>query len=257
MSISALPLLLLLLVVVGAQQERTICAGINGIPGQHGTPGAPGRDGRDGEGSGPRDPPTVRSWCDTITRSLTRATGAPGAKGDVGARGLTGGPGLQGKLGPLGQPGLAGTLGVPGEQGERGEKGERGESGVGPRSAFSAKVGAYTPAAGSPVTFNVIITNPQGHYNPGTGKFTCAHPGVYYFTLCAHPGEKDLVLMIMKNGEVISKICGVKYNGISGSVVLSLKAGDEVWLELEAPYISFLFDVHRDAVFSGYILYPE
>ncbi|XP_075910514.1 complement C1q tumor necrosis factor-related protein 5-like [Petromyzon marinus] len=233
MSISALPLLLLLLVVVGAQQERTICAGINGIPGQHGTPGAPGRDGRDG------------------------ATGAPGAKGDVGARGLTGGPGLQGKLGPLGQPGLAGTLGVPGEQGERGEKGERGESGVGPRSAFSAKVGAYTPAAGSPVTFNVIITNPQGHYNPGTGKFTCAHPGVYYFTLCAHPGEKDLVLMIMKNGEVISKICGVKYNGISGSVVLSLKAGDEVWLELEAPYISFLFDVHRDAVFSGYILYPE
>ncbi|XP_078736117.1 complement C1q tumor necrosis factor-related protein 5-like [Lampetra fluviatilis] len=241
MSISALPLMLLLLgvVLVGAQQEKTVCAGINGIPGQpgapgqHGTPGAPGRDGRDG------------------------ITGAPGAKGDLGARGLTGDPGLPGKLGPLGQPGLAGTPGVPGEQGKRGEKGEQGESGVGPRSAFSAKVGAYTPAASSPVTFNVIITNPQGHYNPGTGKFTCAHPGVYYFTLYAHPGEKNLVVMIMKNGEVVSKICGINYNAISGSVVLSLKARDEVWLELQAPYIHFYIDVHRDAVFSGYILYSE
>ncbi|XP_075910507.1 complement C1q tumor necrosis factor-related protein 2-like isoform X1 [Petromyzon marinus] len=242
MSISALPLLLLLLlevVVVGAQQERTICAGINGIPGQpgapgqHGTPGAPGRDGRDG------------------------TTGAPGAKGDVGARGLTGDSGLPGKLGPLGQPGRVGTPGVPGEQGDRGEKGERGESGVGPRSAFSAKVGAYTPAAGSPVTFNVIITNPQGHYNAGTGKFTCAHPGVYYFMLYMHAHEKHLVVMIMKNGKVISKVCGEKYDAISGSVVLSLKAGDEVWLELEAPHINLFFNVHRDAVFSGFFLYPE
>ncbi|XP_061435677.1 complement C1q tumor necrosis factor-related protein 5-like [Lethenteron reissneri] len=217
MSISALlPLLLLGVVVVGAQQEKTVCAGINGIPGQpgapgqHGTPGAPERDGRDG---------------------------------------------LPGKLGPLGQPGRAGTPGVPGEQGERGEKGERGESGVGPRTAFSAKVGTYTPAAGSPVTFNVIITNSQGHYNPGTGKFTCAHPGIYYFTLYAHPGEKHLVVMIMKNGEVVSKVTGINYNAISGSVVLSLKAGNEVWLEMEAPYINFHIDAHRDAVFSGYILY--
>ncbi|XP_075910641.1 complement C1q tumor necrosis factor-related protein 2-like [Petromyzon marinus] len=241
MSISALPLLLLLLVVVvvGAQQERTICAGINGIPGQpgapgqHGTPGAPGRDGRDG------------------------TTGAPGAKGDVGARGLTGDPGLPGKLGPLGQPGREGTPGVPGEQGDRGEKGEQGESGVGPRSAFSAKVDTYTPAAGSPVTFNVIITNPHGHYNAGTGKFTCAHPGVYYFTLSAHSNEHYLVVMIMKNGKVISKVCGEKYDAISGSVVLSLKAGDEVWLELEAPHINLFFNVHRDAVFSGFFLYPE
>ncbi|CAN0284212.1 unnamed protein product [Lampetra fluviatilis] len=241
MSISALPLLLLLLVVVvvGAQQEKTVCAGINGIPGQpgapgqHGTPGAPGRDGRDG------------------------VTGAPGAKGDLGARGLTGDPGLPGKLGPLGQPGFAGTPGVPGEQGERGEKGKRGESGVGPRSAFSAKVGAYKPVAGSPMTFNVIITNPQGHYNPVTGKFTCAHPGVYYFTLNVHSHEQSLVVMIMKNGNIISKVCGDKYDAISSSVVLSLKAGDEVWLELQAPYIHFLFDVHRDSVFSGYILYPD
>ncbi|XP_061404019.1 complement C1q tumor necrosis factor-related protein 7-like, partial [Lethenteron reissneri] len=182
-------------------------------------------------------------------------TGAPGAKGDLGARGLTGDPGLPGKLGPLGQPGRAGTPGVPGEQGERGEKGERGESGVGPRSAFSAKVGAYTPAAGAPMTFNVIITNPQGHYNPGTGKFTCAHPGVYYFTLYMHAHEKHLVIMIMKNGKVVSKVCGEKFNAISGSVVLSLKAEDEVWLEMEAPYINLFFNVHRDAVFSGY-MYP-
>ncbi|XP_061435682.1 complement C1q tumor necrosis factor-related protein 5-like isoform X2 [Lethenteron reissneri] len=218
MSISALPLLLLLGVVVGAQQERTICTGINGIPGQpgapgqHGTPGAPGRDGRDG---------------------------------------------LPGKLGPLGQPGRAGTPGVPGEQGERGEKGERGESGVGPRSAFSAKVGAYTPAAGSPMKFNVIITNPQGHYNPGTGKFTCAHPGVYYFTLYMHAHEKHLVVMIMKNGNLISKVTGEKLYPISASVVLSLKAADEVWLEMEAPYIHLFINIHKDAVFSGFFLYPE
>ncbi|XP_061435704.1 complement C1q tumor necrosis factor-related protein 5-like [Lethenteron reissneri] len=228
MSISALlPLLLLgVVVVVGAQQEKTVCAGINGIPGQHGTPGAPGRDGRDG------------------------VTGAPGANGDLGARGLTGYPGWVGRVG-LGGGGRGGT------PGERGEKGERGESSVGPRSAFSAKVGTYTPAAGSPVLFNVIITNPQGHYNPGTGKFTCAHPGVYYFTLYAHPGEQHLVIMIMKNGKVISKLCSINLVTMSGSVVLSLKAGDEVWLELEAPHISFFINVHRDAVFSGYMLYSE
>ncbi|XP_032834212.1 complement C1q tumor necrosis factor-related protein 5-like isoform X3 [Petromyzon marinus] len=219
MSISALPLLLLLLVVVvGAQQERTICAGINGIPGQPGAPGEHGTPGAPGRDG--RD----------------GATGPPGAKGDVGARGLAGDPGLPGG---------------------RGEKAEQVKSSVGPRSAFSAKVGAYTPAAGSPVTFNVIITNPQGHYNPGTGKFTCTHPGVYYFALYVHPGEKHLVVMIMKNGVVISKMCGINYDTISGSVVLSLKAGDEVWLELEAPHISFFINLHRDAVFSGYLLYSE
>uniref|UniRef100_S4S088 C1q domain-containing protein n=1 Tax=Petromyzon marinus TaxID=7757 RepID=S4S088_PETMA len=159
--------------------------------------------------------------------------------------------GLPGKLGPLGQPGRVGTPGVPGEQGERGEKGERGESGVGSRSAFSVKVDAYKPVAGSPVTFNVIITNLQGHHNPGMGMFTCAHPGVYYFTFYGIP--VNLVVMIMKTGRSSLRY----YNAISGSVVLSLKAGDEVWLELEAPYINFHFGAHRDAVFSGYILYPD
>ncbi|XP_078461934.1 complement C1q tumor necrosis factor-related protein 5-like [Lampetra planeri] len=221
----------------GAQEDRAMCVGMSGIPGTPGQHGAPGRDGRDGKDG---------------------VMGAPGAKGDSGTsgdKGMNGEPGFPGKLGPLGQSGPMGPPGIPGEKGERGGKSE---NGVGPRSAFSAKMALSTQATRWPMKFDIIITNPQGHYNPITGKFTCASPGAYYFTLFMHSSASGhIVVMIMKNGQLISNVCGRPDEEISGSVVLSLETGDQVWLEMKAPYINLFNDENRDALFSGFLLFPN
>ncbi|CAM9752475.1 unnamed protein product [Lampetra planeri] len=218
----------------GAQEDRAVCSGMSGIPGTPGQHGAPGRDGRDGK-DGPMGPP-----------------GIPGEKGGRGDKNENGFPG---KLGPLGQSGPMGPPGIPGEKGERGGKSE---NGVGPRSAFSAKMALSTQATRWPMKFDIIITNPQGHYNPITGKFTCASPGAYYFTLFMHSSASGhIVVMIMKNGQLISNVCGRPDEEISGSVVLSLETGDQVWLEMKAPYINLFNDENRDALFSGFLLFPN
>ncbi|XP_078736006.1 complement C1q tumor necrosis factor-related protein 5-like [Lampetra fluviatilis] len=199
-------------------------AGIPGIPGLH---GAPGRDG---------------------------IAGPPGSKGDTGVPGHKGDVGNPGKFGPRGETGPLGPPGVPGLQSE-------------PRatrpSAFAAKISSSRPPFGTPIKFDVPISNEQGHYDPGTGKFTCAHAGLYYFVAHLHIHATHLAVVLVKNGVTVVKFANHYLDsyysiGLSGGSVLSLGAGDQVWLEVTQPYNGLFHQPeHRDSTFMGFLLFAE
>lgn len=74
--------------------------------------------------------------------------------------------------------------------------GPAGECSVPPRSAFSAKrsESRVPPPADTPLPFDRVLLNEQGHYDPTTGKFTCQVPGVYYFAVHATVYRASLAL---------------------------------------------------------------
>uniref|UniRef100_H0YQ39 C1q and TNF related 5 n=1 Tax=Taeniopygia guttata TaxID=59729 RepID=H0YQ39_TAEGU len=201
--------------------------GIPGTPGLHGGQGLPGRDGRDG-----RD-------------------------------GATGMPGQKGEMGPPGVPGPRGEVGSPGVDGLHGEKGAQGECAVAPRSAFSAKRSETRspPLADQPILFDVVLINEQGHYDPGTGKFTCEVPGLYYFAVHATVYRTSLQFDIMKNGHSIASFFQYygnwpKPTSLSGGTLVRLEPEDEVWVQVGVgDYIGFYASVKTDSTFTGFLVY--
>ncbi|XP_075045684.1 complement C1q tumor necrosis factor-related protein 5 isoform X2 [Mixophyes fleayi] len=200
--------------------------GIPGVPGTHGNVGTPGRDGRDGREGAP---------------------GMSGAKGDPGEPGLSGARGQPGSDGP------------PGKQGERGDQGE---CAVSPRSAFSAKLSESRspPMAGQPVPFGKVLANEQGHYNPETGRFRCAVPGLYYFSLHGTVYRGNLHLQLMKNGHSQASFFqpgdAAKPGGLCGGAAFHLEPGDEVWVQL-GDYPGLYASSGTDSVFTGFLIYSD
>ncbi len=141
-----------------------------GLKGQKGELGLPGPQGIKGD-VGPIGP--------------VGPQGDIGYKGDKGIQGPLGPPGRTGSKGDFGQPGIKGSIGVRGEKGSKGDMGEQGPKGDMPeipKSAFSARLSESSklPAAYTPIIFDKILYNSQGHYDPQTGRFTCAVRGVYF-----------------------------------------------------------------------------
>ncbi|XP_017262071.1 complement C1q and tumor necrosis factor-related protein 9A [Kryptolebias marmoratus] len=200
--------------------------------------------------------------------------GPPGPEGPKGEIGLRGERGFQGPLGPPGKPGPKGDIGVPGhkgsigyrgERGTRGEKGDQGEKGQSPfipKSAFSVGLSVQTklPAANAPIQFDKIIYNEQSHYDPLTGRFTCASAGAYYFTYHITVFSRNVKVALVKNG---AKIIHTTDNYQSsedqaaGGAVLHLEVGDRVWLQVVGGelYNGLFADEDDDTTFSGFIIF--
>ncbi|XP_075695024.1 complement C1q tumor necrosis factor-related protein 5 [Rhinoderma darwinii] len=200
--------------------------GIPGVPGTHGNAGTSGRDGRDGRDG---------------------VSGISGSKGDPG------------------DPGISGARGQPGETGPTGAQGERGEQGecaVSPRSAFSAKLSQSRspPIPGQPVPFGIVLTNEQGHYNPETGRFKCAVPGLYYFSLHGTVYRGNLHVQLMKNGHSQASFFqpgdAAKPGGLCGGAAFHLQPGDEVWVQL-GDYPGLYSSSGTDSVFTGFLIYSD
>uniref|UniRef100_A0A8B9J7R3 C1q and TNF related 7 n=1 Tax=Astyanax mexicanus TaxID=7994 RepID=A0A8B9J7R3_ASTMX len=187
-------------------QPRFICSipGLAGPPGKPGSPGPsgadghvgiPGRDGRDGRKG---------------EKGEKGDTGIKGRVGPTGKLGERGERGPIGKRGPEGDAGDSGPPGPPGSPGERGKKGQQGPRGTPgtclcgslvPKSAFSVGITSSYPAEQSPIKFNKVLFDEGGHYNPQTGKFICAYPGVYYFSYDITLADKHLAIGLVRNGE--------------------------------------------------------
>ncbi|NWV12585.1 C1QA protein, partial [Ptilonorhynchus violaceus] len=211
--------------------------------GKNGSPGVPGRDGRPGQKGDVGEPgrPAL-------------STNVKGAKGDAGEPGMPGMPGIRGP------PGFPGPEGMPGPQGPKGQKGSTGDSPEQPRPAFSASR-LSPPSAGTTVVFDNIITNQENSYNPRTGKFTCRTSGLYYFAFQV-VSSGDLCLSITKNKERVVSFCDDNSLGIlqvnSGSSVLSLAVGDQVFLATDPAWGSSIYrGSEADSVFSGFLVSPE
>uniref|UniRef100_A0A5F8A8V4 C1q domain-containing protein n=1 Tax=Macaca mulatta TaxID=9544 RepID=A0A5F8A8V4_MACMU len=173
-------------------------------------------------------------------------TGPEGPRGDIGPLGPTGlpgsmdpigKPGPKGEAGPIGPQGEPGVRGIRGWKGDRGEKGKIGETLVLPKSAFTVGLTVLSkfPSSDVPIKFDKILYNEFNHYDIATGKFTCHIAGVYYFTYHITVFSRNVQVSLVKNGVKILHTKDAYMSSedqASGGLVLQLKLGDEVWLQV-------------------------
>lgn len=191
--------------------------------------------------------------------------GLTGKLGERGERGLTGKRGPGGDPGDLGPPGFLGCLGEKGDKGQRGPPGAPGICKCGslvPKSAFSVGITSSYPTEQAPIKFNKVLFNEGGHYNPETGKFICAYPGIYYFSYDITLANKHLAIGLVQNGQYQIKTFDANtgnHDVASGSIVMFLNPEDEVWLEIFYRDQNGLFadPGWADSLFSGFLIYAD
>ncbi|MED6250105.1 Complement C1q tumor necrosis factor- protein 7 [Ataeniobius toweri] len=194
--------------------------------------------------------------------------GKVGPTGKIGERGERGPAGKRGPMGDNGSEGPPGHRGRDGEKGDKGERGPRGTAGICkcgsllPKSAFSVGITSSYPAEKTPIKFNKVLFNEGGHYNPQTGKFICAYPGVYYFSYDITLANKHLAISLVQNGQYRIKTFDANtgnHDVASGSTVMFLNPEDEVWMEIFYSDQNGLFTdpSWADSLFSGFLLYAD
>ncbi|KAM9378792.1 adiponectin [Phaethornis superciliosus] len=189
--------------------------------------------------------------------------GLPGRDGKDGKDGLKGEKGEQGIQGPKGDEGPVGIPGPRGFPGNPGIVGQKGDSAYIYRSAFSVGLRDRAPHPNVPILFTKIYYNEQNHYDASTGKFLCNIPGTYYFAYHLTVYLSDVkVSLYKKDKAVIFTYDQFQQNNVdqaSGSVLLHLSSGDEVWLQVygEGENNGVYADNINDSTFMGFLLYPD
>ncbi|KAM4572452.1 complement C1q tumor necrosis factor-related protein 4 [Odontesthes bonariensis] len=133
------------------------------------------------------------------------------------------------------------------------------------RSAFSAtRTSSVVGGKQRAVTFNKLMVNIGGDFNPDSGHFRCHIPGAYYFSFSVGKFPKKLLSVILvKNGEEVQAIAYDDYRKSgrkiqSQSVMISLKEMDTVWLLLQQnPQYAVYSNAGPYITFSGYLVYPD
>ncbi|XP_012871597.1 PREDICTED: otolin-1 [Dipodomys ordii] len=234
--------------------------GTKGDPGPPGAGGAPGQSGGPGQQGEPGTRGEKGSKGDAGLPGQRGPAGRPGAAGPTGAkgdRGELGSPGARGPAGPKGEPGIKGVRGPPGKKGARGFKGSMGERTPAPRSAFSAVLSKPFPPANVPIRFDGVLHNDPGDYSPATGRFNCSVPGVYVFSYpVAVRGRPACVRLVARRAGPAASRPAAQGQGLQRAsllTLLSLGAGDQVWLEGTGVHCS----ADDNSVFTGFLLYPR
>ncbi|XP_054843704.1 protein HP-25 homolog 1-like [Eublepharis macularius] len=184
--------------------------------------------------------------------------GNPGHNGYNGEKGEKGEPGERGASGDPGRPGLPGKPGSIGPKGDRGERGIPGHPGVflpQPKSAFAAKLGKNYPEPGKPIAFHNITYNEQQHFDETSGVYTCQIPGIYFFGYNME-AFRNSHIMLFKKGTVVTESCQTStdaYESLSGSTILTLEKGDQVWLEVKQDFNG----VTHSSYFIGYLIFAS
>ncbi|GAB5570936.1 complement C1q tumor necrosis factor-related protein 7 isoform X2 [Prionailurus iriomotensis] len=203
-----------------------------------------------------------------VKRGLQSLRGKTGPLGLAGEKGDQGETGKKGPIGPEGEKGEVGPAGPPGAKGDRGEQGDPGLPGVCRcgsivlKSAFSVGITTSYPEERLPIIFNKVLFNEGEHYNPATGKFICAFPGIYYFSYDITLANKHLAIGLVHNGQYRIKTFDANtgnHDVASGSTVIYLQPEDEVWLEIFFTDQNGLFSDPgwADSLFSGFLLYVD
>lgn len=113
--------------------------------------------------------------------------------------------------------------------------------------------------------FTKTITNEEDAYDGGTGEFTCAEAGYYYFTFqVVSQGDLCLQIWMKRSGETGKKLLSFCDRNArsqpqvnSGGSVLNLSTGDRVWMETDAKSRRIAGAEVATSVFSGFLLYPR
>ncbi|XP_075998339.1 complement C1q tumor necrosis factor-related protein 4 [Genypterus blacodes] len=132
-------------------------------------------------------------------------------------------------------------------------------------SAFSAtRTNSVLGGKQRAVTFNRLLVNIGGDFNPDTGYFRCRIPGAYYFSYSVGKfPQKMLSVILVKNGEEVQAIAYDDYRKKgrkvqSQSLMITVKAMDTVWLLLQQnPQYALYSNAGTYITFSGYLVYPD
>ncbi|XP_057563614.1 complement C1q and tumor necrosis factor-related protein 9 isoform X2 [Hippopotamus amphibius kiboko] len=241
--------------------------GSRGPPGKHGPKGLVGPMGEKGlrGETGPQGLKGEKGDVGPVGPEGPKgSTGSSGPTGSPGPLGPVGKPGPKGDAGPLGPQGEPGVRGLRGWKGDRGEKGKIGETPALPKSAFTVGLTVLSkfPPSDAPVKFDRILYNEFGHYDVATGKFTCHVAGVYYFTYHITVFSRNVQVSLVKNGvKVLHTKDGYmsSEDQASGGIVLQLKLGDEVWLQVTGGerFNGLFADEDDDTTFTGFLLFSS
>ncbi|KAL2086816.1 hypothetical protein ACEWY4_017875 [Coilia grayii] len=160
--------------------------------------------------------------------------------------------GAGGVPGPAGPPGKAGPPGPPGPPGPGGSAGSSGGA-----VAFYA---ALTQEFGrdAVLKFSDVVTNVGDAYSSATGKFTCPRAGLYHFSFnILKAGQRIRVEMVSADKVVATAVAlDLQHaDSASGSAVLRLAKGDEVFLRLSGSDKTMVDNGHRFSTFMGYLLH--
>ncbi|XP_060734622.1 complement C1q tumor necrosis factor-related protein 4 [Tachysurus vachellii] len=114
------------------------------------------------------------------------------------------------------------------------------------------------------VTFDRLLVNVGGDFNPDTGLFRCQIAGTYYFTLTVGKYPKKLLsVMLVKNRQEVQAMAYNEYRKQgrkvqSQSAMISLLPMDTVWLLVQQnPDYALYSNAAPYITFSGYLVYPE
>ena len=124
--------------------------------------------------------------------------------------------------------------------------------------AFTAISNTEQPVRpGDNIRFNFMSSN-SGDFDLPEGIFKCSTPGIYYFNFhISYKQESSSVIALIRNGApILSVFKGPEpiLDGVSNGAVLSLQAGDSVWLEnVDGEGIVFS-NKYGYTSFSGFLL---
>ncbi|XP_017284945.1 complement C1q-like protein 2 [Kryptolebias marmoratus] len=136
-----------------------------------------------------------------------------------------------------------------------------------PQVAFSAALldsgsgntGPFNTA--TPLKYKRVFSNTGSSYNPATGIFTTMVSGMYFFRFSMFNNLAQTptsVVSLMKNGERLTSVwdtSGSDSNDMgSNAVVIPLKVGDTVYVELQANRIVYDDGMNYNT-FSGFLLF--
>uniref|UniRef100_A0A3B3E2I1 Complement C1q-like protein 2 n=1 Tax=Oryzias melastigma TaxID=30732 RepID=A0A3B3E2I1_ORYME len=127
------------------------------------------------------------------------------------------------------------------------------------RDSGSGDIGPFTTA--TPLKYKKIFSNYGDCYNPSTGIFTATVSGVYFFRFSMFNNlspTPNSVVSLKKNDERLTSVWdtkGTDSNDMgSNAVVIPLKAGDTVYVELQENRLVY-DDLMYYNTFSGFLLF--
>ena len=127
---------------------------------------------------------------------------------------------------------------------------------------FGYSLDGYALPAGTVLTYDRIISNVGGYYNPVTGAFLCPVNGIYMFSLTVTAGVGSgmyrAYAWIYKDDNTLSYVWALDKSGTqeyaSGTtvVVTECAAGTRVWTAVA--FDSVFSSFHHSNQFSGFLI---
>ena len=114
------------------------------------------------------------------------------------------------------------------------------------------------PSSGSLLKFSSVFTNQGNAYSTATGKFTTPYNGTYSFSSSLtgyyNSGSEFRVELVVDSSTKVYTREQFDYSSnweqVSFDIVLPLKVGQKVWIEIRSSNVNFQ---NNDSTFSGFL----